>query len=259
MKKLLTGLCLLATLAQAAEHEVQMLSWGKGQPMIFDPAVLQIEAGDTVTFIPVQKGHQVDSVVIPEGAEKMYSEIDQRYSVTLHKTGIYLYTCIPHRTMNMSGLIQIGAPTNRVEVVKAIDELEEKAIMNKGRLRKYLAQLDELNKQVRTKPVGSNAAEQSAKELTEKSTESNATEKGGDAEGAVEKAKSTVKKSRVSTAGRVPKPKDEEMCGSPRKPAQAIKPQPAGSSAQSTAQNTQTASPETAPKSTPKTTQSASQ
>lgn len=54
----------------------------------------------------------------------------------------YLYTCLPHRTMNMSGLIQIGKPTNHAEVVKAIDDLESRTVTNKGRLKDYLKQLD---------------------------------------------------------------------------------------------------------------------
>ncbi len=145
MKKIALSLIFAACIAQAAEHEVKMLSWGNGEPMVFDPAVLQIAAGDTVTFIPVQPGHQVDSVVVPEGAEKMHSEIDQKYSVTLEKEGIYLYTCVPHRTMNMSGLIQIGKPINRDAVKDAIAVLESKVVMNKGRLSKYLEQLDKMN------------------------------------------------------------------------------------------------------------------
>ncbi len=146
MKKLLLTMVFVGAVLHAKDYEVKMMSWGNGEPMIFDPAVLRVESGDSITFLPVQQGHQVDSVKIPEGATKMHSEIDEKYHVTLDKEGIYLYTCLPHRSMNMAGLIQVGSKSsNRDAVVKAIDALEAKATMNKGRIYRYLKQLDDMN------------------------------------------------------------------------------------------------------------------
>lgn len=146
MKSIILLTALFTTFLSAKEHEVQMLSFSnENGPMVFEPAVLRIEAGDTVTFIPSQSGHQVDSVIVPKGAKKFKSELNQKFSITLDKEGIYFYTCLPHRAMNMSGLIQIGDPINREAVGKAIDDLESKAILNQGRMRDYLKTLDEMN------------------------------------------------------------------------------------------------------------------
>lgn len=130
----------------AAEHQVKMLSWGEEGSMVFEPAVLQIAVGDTVTFLPTQSGHHIKSMEVPVGAESFASKLDEKFSVTLTEEGIYTYICPPHRAMNMSGLIQVGAPINRQAITASVAEIEQMAQSNKGRMTKYLEQLDALNK-----------------------------------------------------------------------------------------------------------------
>lgn len=145
MKKLLCLSLMALFNSFAAEYEVKMLSFAKGQPMIFDPAVLQIAPGDTVTFVPTQRGHQAVSHLVPEGAQAFAGTLDEKFSVTLDKEGIYVYYCPPHLMMNMSGLIQVGKPVNRDKVDAGVAAIEAKATVNKGRLLGYLKQLDDLN------------------------------------------------------------------------------------------------------------------
>ena len=47
-----------------------MLNKGKDGAMVFEPAGVKIAAGDTVTFIPTDKGHNAESIkgMIPDGA-----------------------------------------------------------------------------------------------------------------------------------------------------------------------------------------------
>nr|WP_298645011.1 pseudoazurin [uncultured Cardiobacterium sp.] len=144
MKKTLLTLALLAAAAttHAAEHEVKMLDIGADkEPMVFEPAVLKIAPGDTVTFLPTTKGHNVESKVIPEGAEAFKSELDEKYSVKLDKEGVYIYVCPPHSMMNMVGVIQVGEATNMEAVNTRVPKLEKRAMSNKGRLTKYIEQL----------------------------------------------------------------------------------------------------------------------
>ena len=144
MKKPLLILALLAAAAaaNAAEHEVKMLDIGSDKaPMVFEPAVLKIAPGDTVTFIPTNKGHNVESKIVPEGAETFKSELDEKYSVKLEKEGVYVYVCPPHSMMNMAGVIQVGEATNMEAVQKALPKLERRAMSNKGRLTKYVEEL----------------------------------------------------------------------------------------------------------------------
>src|SRR3546814_3091165 len=67
---------LVATLAltapaMAAEHTVKMLNRGEAGLMVFEPAYLQVEPGDTVTFEPTNKGHNAETIpgMVPDGAE----------------------------------------------------------------------------------------------------------------------------------------------------------------------------------------------
>ena len=137
-KTLILTAALLAGAAHAAEHEIKMLDIGSDKAtMVFEPAVLKIAPGDTVTFIPTNKGHNVESKVVPEGAEAFKSELDEKYSVKLDKEGVYIYVCPPHSMMNMAGVIQVGEATNMEAVQKALPKLERRAMSNKGRLTKY--------------------------------------------------------------------------------------------------------------------------
>ena len=144
MKKIILPLALLAAAAyaHAAEHEVKMLDIGSDkEPMVFEPAVLKIAPGDTVTFVPTNKGHNVESKLVPEGAESFKSELDEKYSVKLDKEGVYIYVCPPHSMMNMVGVIQVGEATNMDAVNSRLPKLEKRAMSNKGRLTKYVEEL----------------------------------------------------------------------------------------------------------------------
>ena len=104
--------------AYAAEHEVRMLNKGpEGQPMQFDPAFLKIEPGDTVTFVPTDKGHNSESILemIPEGAETWKGKINEEITVTFDVEGIYGYKCMPHFGLGMVGLIQVGDSTENLD------------------------------------------------------------------------------------------------------------------------------------------------
>ena len=141
-KTLILTAALLTTAAHAAEHEIKMLDIGSDKaPMVFEPAVLKIAPGDTVTFIPTNKGHNVESKLIPDGAEAFKSELDEKYSVKLDKEGVYIYVCPPHSMMNMVGVIQVGEATNMDAVNTRVPKLEKRAMSNKGRLSKYIEQL----------------------------------------------------------------------------------------------------------------------
>ena len=141
-KTLILTTALLAATAYAAEHEVKMLDIGSDKaPMVFEPAVLKIAPGDTVTFVPTNKGHNVESKLVPDGAEAFKSELDEKYSVKLDKEGVYIYVCPPHSMMNMVGVIQVGEATNMDAVNSRVPKLEKRAMSNKGRLTKYVEEL----------------------------------------------------------------------------------------------------------------------
>lgn len=142
MKKvLLATLLAFSGSAFAADHEVKMLDHGKDGGMVFEPGFVKAEIGDTVTFVPTHKGHWVQSRAIPEGAEKFLSKENEKFTLTLAHEGVYVYVCPPHRTMNMSGIIQVGKPTNLENATKEIEKIEKRTTENKGRLFEYLDQV----------------------------------------------------------------------------------------------------------------------
>lgn len=104
--------------AVAAEFEVQMLNKGEAGAMVFEPAFLQIEAGDTVKFIPTDKGHNAETIkgMFPQGGNEFKGKINEEFSVTFDVEGAYGYKCLPHFAMGMVGMIVVGdAPANLEE------------------------------------------------------------------------------------------------------------------------------------------------
>lgn len=104
------------SLASAADFEVLMLNKGTdGKTMGFSPSFLHIEPGDTVTFIPVDKGHNAETILdmIPDAAATWKGKTDEQFTVTLTELGLYGFKCQPHFGMGMVGLIQVGdKPSN---------------------------------------------------------------------------------------------------------------------------------------------------
>ncbi|MDO4435095.1 MAG: pseudoazurin [Cardiobacteriaceae bacterium] len=144
MKKFLLLNFMISQALWAAEYEVKMLDIGSDkEPMVFEPAFLHVNVGDTVTFIPTNKGHNVESKVMPEGAEKFQSALDEKFSITLTQEGVYIYVCPPHSMMNMVGMIQVGKAVNLADVLEKVPRLEKRAMSNKGRLEKLAEQIKE--------------------------------------------------------------------------------------------------------------------
>lgn len=100
--------------AQAADHEVQMLNKGEKGAMVFQPDFIQAAVGDTITFVPTDKGHDAESIkgMIPEGAEPFKGKMNEKITVTLGAEGVYGVKCTPHYGMGMVALITVGKPVN---------------------------------------------------------------------------------------------------------------------------------------------------
>ncbi|MBS4276104.1 pseudoazurin domain-containing protein [Campylobacter vulpis] len=140
VKIVLLGLFMMSL--EAKNYEVKMLDLdSENQTMIFEPAVLHIEVGDSVTFIPTHKSHWAKSIIVPEGASKFESKLDEKATFTFEKEGVYLYECPPHRMMNMVGLIQVGKAQNLDKIKNAVPKLEKRVVTNQGRLEAYVKEL----------------------------------------------------------------------------------------------------------------------
>ncbi|MDK1491168.1 pseudoazurin [Sinorhizobium sp. 7-81] len=122
--KFLIGAALLSVMgapAFAVDHEVKMLNKGADGVMVFEPSLVKASPGDTVTFVPVDKGHNAESVkdMIPAGAEAFKGKINETLKVTLTEQGIYVVKCTPHYSMGMVAVVVVGEAPANVEQVKA--------------------------------------------------------------------------------------------------------------------------------------------
>ncbi len=118
---LCAGALLFASSAMAADFEVKMLNKGPdGAAMAFDPPFLKVQPGDTVRFIPTDKGHDAESIpgMVPDGAESFKGKLSQELTVTFQKPGIYGYRCQPHFGMGMVGLIAVGGNTANLDAAR---------------------------------------------------------------------------------------------------------------------------------------------
>lgn len=119
---LTAGALLLTTPAIAGEHEIRMLNNGSDkQTMVFEPAFLKIEPGDTVTFVPTDNAHNAETIpeMLPDGAEPFKGKFSQGLTVTFEKPGLYGYRCLPHLAMGMVGLIQVGDNPSNLDEAKS--------------------------------------------------------------------------------------------------------------------------------------------
>ncbi|OJF91761.1 pseudoazurin [Pararhizobium antarcticum] len=120
----LTSIALLAALTTtvvAADFEVHMLNKGADGVMVFEPVLSKINPGDTVTFIPTDKGHNVETVkgMLPDGAEAFKSKVNETTKVTFTVAGTYVIKCTPHYSMGMAAVVVVGDAAVNREAVKS--------------------------------------------------------------------------------------------------------------------------------------------
>jgi pseudoazurin len=117
MKRLLISFAAIAMIAVtalsagAAEIEVRMLRLGSnGAEMVFEPALIQIGVGDTVTFIPADPTLNVATIMamLPEGAAPVRSHAGERVAVTFTVPGAYGFKSSPGYVRGMVGLVLVG-------------------------------------------------------------------------------------------------------------------------------------------------------
>ena len=76
--------------------------------MLYGQDVARVEVGQTITWTPESKGHNVQFVSVPEGVEKVKSKLSKEFSYTFEQEGVYLYVCTPHASMGMIGMVIVG-------------------------------------------------------------------------------------------------------------------------------------------------------
>lgn len=125
---LVVALTAAATPALAANFEVKMLNKGETGAMVFEPALVRVQPGDTVTFVATDKGHDAQTIkeMLPEGAEPFKGAMSKDVTVTFDVEGAYGIKCTPHLGMGMIALVVVGDDPVDVDALRAV-KLPKKA------------------------------------------------------------------------------------------------------------------------------------
>ncbi len=96
--------------AAAADFEVRLRHDTVTGAMVFQPTVTNVAVGDTVTFVPTQKGHSVEAIkdLLPAGAATFKGAVGEQLSVTFTAPGTYGVKCAPYAGAGMVGLVIVG-------------------------------------------------------------------------------------------------------------------------------------------------------
>ena len=131
MRKLLTTVSFvlaMATPALAEDMTIEMLNKrDDGAKMVYSEDIARIDVGDTITWVPSSKGHNVEFIAGPDGwkAPKK-SKLNKEVAITFDTPGIYVYQCTPHKSMGMIGIVVVGDGDNDVSKAKVKGKSKKK-------------------------------------------------------------------------------------------------------------------------------------
>ncbi len=119
----------LSTPSLAADVTIEMLNKdADGNRMVYSQEIAKIEVGDTITWLPSSKGHNVEMILSPNDM-KFKSKNGKEAKITFDTPGIYYYWCTPHKGMGMIGLVVVGNDLSNIDAVasaKAIGKSKKK-------------------------------------------------------------------------------------------------------------------------------------
>ena len=122
MKNLIIAgiVALFATNAYAEDTTVEMFNKrDDGAKMVYSEDITRIDVGDTITWVPTSKGHNVEFIAGPDGwkAPKK-SKLNKEVEMTFDTPGVYLYQCSPHKSMGMIAIVVVGDGDNDISKAK---------------------------------------------------------------------------------------------------------------------------------------------
>ena len=124
MKKIILTVIILLypIVSHAADITVEMLNKrADGQIMVYSQDISRIDVGDTITWVPTTKGHNVEFLAGPDGWETpKRSKMNKEYSYKFEIPGIYFYQCTPHKGMGMIALVVVGSDTSNKDAIAKV-------------------------------------------------------------------------------------------------------------------------------------------
>ncbi len=109
----------VSSLAYADNITIDMLNKrDDGAKMVYSEDITRIDIGDTITWMPKSKGHNVHFIAGPEGWElPKKSKNNKEVSITFDTPGVYLYQCTPHATMGMIAMVVVGDDKSNLDAI----------------------------------------------------------------------------------------------------------------------------------------------
>ncbi|MDF0544421.1 pseudoazurin [Sphingobium sp. H39-3-25] len=115
LRMALVGFLLGASAVPACAKDivVHMKNKGADGAMVFEPAFVKAAPGDVIHFRPTDPSHNAETIstMLPAGATPMKGLMNKEAVMTVSKPGLYGIKCMPHYSMGMVALVQVGKPT----------------------------------------------------------------------------------------------------------------------------------------------------
>ena len=116
----LAAMLMATVMAKQAMAEVIQIEFTQFDTFSID--VANIGVGDTVEWLPKNKGHNVEFLAGPDMADlPPKSNMNEFHSVRFEKQGVYLYGCTPHLNMGMLGLVVVGNDLHNINEIVNTD------------------------------------------------------------------------------------------------------------------------------------------
>ena len=127
----LAAFSLVFAVSSANAMTIEMLNKDDaGNKMVYSEELARVDVGETITWVPTSKGHNVEWIAGPDGADlPKKSKNGKEVSMTFEVPGIYYYWCTPHKGMGMIGLVVVGGDTSNKDVIakaKALGKSKKK-------------------------------------------------------------------------------------------------------------------------------------
>ncbi len=113
---------LFATLAMSTDSLAEIIQIEFTQFDTYSIEVAHIGVGDTVEWLPKNKGHNVEFLAGPDMFTLPAKSImNETYSILFEQSGVYLYGCTPHLNIGMLGLIVVGKDLHNLENISGVE------------------------------------------------------------------------------------------------------------------------------------------
>ena len=122
----------------AKDINIDMLNKLGKEKMLYSTEIAKIDSGDTITWIPKDKGHNVEIIKGPKGVKlPKKSKINREYSYKFDTPGMYLYWWTPHKSMGMIGIVVVGDDISNKSSISKVRVLGK----SKKKLKKLLGEI----------------------------------------------------------------------------------------------------------------------